>query len=149
MCCRHIIGQPELCLSFKWRQTSLWSCDVVGRVNACPLSGPDTRISHWNLLSVLCVFPTLFPSVMRPLLPAQKISVSEAGSETASCLVPGATCGHALVFSTPFLAPLHESIFAALLASFRAVWSVEAAYVQTVLEAASTGLFLTFCPFPT
>lgn len=95
------------------------------------------------------MFPTLFPSVMRPLVSTQKISVCEAGPGTVSCLVPGATCGRTLVFPTPCLAPLHESIFAAHLTLFRVAWSGERAYVQTVLEAASAGLFLTFSPFPT
>lgn len=95
------------------------------------------------------MFPTLFPSVMQPQISAQKISVSEEGINTGSCLVPGAPCGHALVVPTPFLAPLHESIFAVHLALFRVVWSVETAYVQPVLEATSAGLFLTFSPFST
>lgn len=86
---------------------------------------------------------------MHPLISAQKISVSEVGIKTGSCLVLGATCGHALVVPTPFLAPLHESIFAVSLALCGAVWSVETAYVQPVLEATSTGLFLTFSPFST
>lgn len=95
------------------------------------------------------MFPTLFPSVRHLLISAQEISVSEEGINTGSCLMPGATCGHALVVPTPFLASLHESIFAVPLALCGAVWSVEAAYVPPVLEATSTGLFLTFSPFST
>lgn len=84
---------------------------------------------------------------MQPQISAQKISVSEEGINTGSRLVPDATCGHALVVPTPFLAPLHESTFAVHLTLVRVVWSVETAYVQPVLEATSAGLFLTFSPF--
>ena len=67
---------------------------------------PASEFSHWGLLSVQFMLPTLFPSVIYPLITTWKISVLEPGIKAVPFLVPSATCGHVLVLPTPSLAPL-------------------------------------------
>lgn len=102
-----IIGLPELLFTFPGETNgSLISVTLPVESVHGHQSSQISGFSHWGLSSAKFVFPTLFPSVIYPLISTWRITVLEPGIKTVSFLLPGATCGHILVFPHLFLAPL-------------------------------------------